>query len=228
MSRAAARILALPAALMALAGCSVLPDRSPTPRQDRVSSAQPTFSRAPATGQCLKSLGVTEARFDALPDQYYGGGCSTVGTVKLASLRSDAATIALANMGPVTCTVAETFAGWARYGVDRAARQVLGSPIARIETMGSYSCRKVAGSDRMSAHSTGDAIDVAAFLLEDGRRISVLDDWSRGTPQEREFLRLVHQSACKRFGTVLGPDYNRAHENHFHVEKVIAGKSYCR
>ncbi|RYD90654.1 MAG: extensin, partial [Sphingomonadales bacterium] len=73
-----------------------------------------------------------------------------------------------------------------------------------------------------------DAIDVAAFLLEDGRRISVLDDWSRGTPQEREFLRLVHQSACKRFGTVLGPDYNRAHENHFHVEKVIAGKSYCR
>ena len=66
------------------------------------------------------------------------------------------------------------------------------------------------------------------FVLEDGRRISVLDDWHGGTAAEREFLRVVHQSACKRFGTVLGPDYNAAHENHFHVVKVIEGRSYCR
>jgi hypothetical protein len=104
----------------------------------------------------------------------------------------------------------------------------LGSPVRQVETMGSYSCRKVAGTDRMSAHATGEAVDVAAFVLEDGRRISVLDDWSRGTAEEREFLRLVHQSACKRFGTVLGPEYNAAHANHLHVEKVISGRAYCR
>lgn len=220
--------LASIAMLLALAGCSALPDRSPAPKRERVSSAQGTVSRAPASGQCLKNLGLKEARFDALPDEYYGGGCATVGTVKLASLRSDAATIALANMGPVTCTVAETFAGWARYGVDRAARQILGSAVRSIETMGSYSCRKVAGTDRLSAHATGDAVDVAAFVLDDGRRISVLDDWNGGTSEERAFLRVVHQSACKRFGTVLGPEYNAAHANHFHVEKVIEGRSYCR
>src|SRR3546814_8924271 len=76
------------------------------------------------------------------------------------------------------------------------------------------------------------AIDISAFVLADGRRISVLDDWNGGTPAERRFLRIVHQSACKRFGTVLGPDYNSAHENHFHLEadgadrkSVVSGKS---
>lgn len=222
------RLVASIAASMALAGCSVLPDREPTQKGERVASAQGSLSRSPAAGQCLRQLGITEARFDAVPDRYHGGGCSTVGAVKLASLRSDAATVALANMGPVSCDVAETFAGWVRYGVDRAARQVLGSPVRQVETMGSYSCRKVAGTDRMSAHATGEAVDVAAFVLEDGRRISVLDDWTRGTAEEREFLRLVHQSACKRFGTVLGPEYNAAHANHLHVEKVISGRAYCR
>ena len=52
-----------------------------------------------------------------------------------------------------------------------------------------------------------------------------LSDW-HASPREREFLRVIHKSACKRFGTVLGPDYNRAHHDHFHLEY---GKgSYCR
>jgi hypothetical protein len=94
--------------------------------------------------------------------------------------------------------------------------------------MGSFSCRNVAGSGRLSAHATADAIDIGAFVLEDGRRISVLAGWHGGTPEEREFLRLVHRSACKRFGTVLGPDYNSAHYDHFHVEKVSEGRAFCR
>ena len=114
---------------------------------------------------------------------------------------------------------------WARFGVDRAARQILGSPLQRIETMGSYSCRNVAGTARRSAHSRAEAIDVSAFVLADGRRVSVLSGWN-ASREEREFLRVVHKSACKRFGTVLGPDYNRAHHDHFHLEY---GKgNYCR
>jgi hypothetical protein len=33
-----------------------------------------------------------------------------------------------------------------------------------------------------------------------------------------QFLHAVHQSACKIFGTVLGPEANKAHRNHFHVD----------
>jgi len=183
---------------------------------------------APANTMCLGELGARGANFTPLPDRFYGAGCSTVGTVTLAALQGDAAHFQLSNLGPVSCPLAETLAAWARFGVDRAARQILGSPIRSIETMGSYSCRNVAGSGRRSAHSTGEAIDVSGFVLEDGRRVTVRVGWNGGTEREREFLRVVQQSACKRFGTVLGPDYNAAHYDHLHVEGVIATKSYCR
>jgi len=150
--------------------------------------------------------------------------------VRLTSLASDTMQLGLTNLGPVACPLASTFAGWARFGVDRAARQLLGSPLVRIETMGSYSCRNVAGSDRLSAHATGSAIDVSGFVLADGRRISILGNWSAGTPAEQQFLRVIHASACKRFGTVLGPEYNTAHRNHLHVELAgtATGRAFCR
>ncbi|MEZ5682824.1 MAG: extensin family protein [Novosphingobium sp.] len=131
----------------------------------------------------------------------------------------------MSNLGPVTCPLAETLAGWARYGVDRAAQQILGSALVRIETMGSYNCRTIAGSDRMSAHATANAIDVSAFVLADGRRISIRG-WKEGTPAERRFLATIHTSACKRFGTVLGPAYNAAHKDHLHLE--MSGRAFCR
>ena len=168
------------------------------------------------------------AEYSALPDRYVDQGCTNLGTVQLAALHSDAATLGVSNLGPVTCEVSQAFTAWARYGVDRAARQILGSPVRSIETMGSYSCRNVAGSERRSAHATGAAIDVSGFVLEDGRRIMVRAGWSGGSDREREFLRVVHDSACKRFDTVLSPDYNAAHQDHLHLEGVMHARSYCR
>ena len=188
--------------------------------------AATSLTSRPELRQCLADLSTNRASFTPLPDQYYGAGCSTVGTVRLTSLRSDDAHLQLANLGPVACPLAETFAGWARFGADRAARQILGSPLVKIETMGSFSCRNVAGSDRRSAHATANAIDVSAFILADGRRISVRDQWAAGNAPERRFLMMVHQSACKRFGTVLGPAYNAAHQDHLHVE--LSGSGFCR
>jgi len=224
------KIIALILASLALSGCSVLPGsdgKSSREGARQVSRpATPAYVPSPAGRQCLSKLGASNATFSPIPDQFYGAGCSTLDSVRLSDLATDDSRLALANLGPVSCPLADTFAGWARYGADRAARQVLGSPLARIETMGSYSCRNVAGSGRRSAHATANAIDVSAFILADGRRISVKQDWNSGSAAEREFLRIVHKSACKRFGTVLGPEYNAAHHDHFHMESE--GKSYCR
>lgn len=209
----------------ALAACS-LPSSSGGAAHQVTRPAQ--LVRAPdrSARQCLTQLGATQANFTPLPDKYYGAHCSTLDTVQLTALHSDHQMLAVSNLGPVACPLAETFAGWARFGVDRAARVVLGSPLVRIETFGSYNCRNVAGTARLSAHATANAIDVAAFDLADGRRITVKDDWNAGTPKEKEFLRIIHKSACKRFGTVLGPGYNAAHQDHFHVE--TGGGSFCR
>lgn len=206
-----------------IAGCieaPVAPKRQPVKRSAAV------LPQRPEDRQCLADLGSAQARFTPIPDQYYGAGCSMVGTVNLSRLRSDDATLGVTNLGAVTCPLANTFANWARYGVDRAAQQILGSALVRIETMGSYSCRNISGSARRSAHATANAIDVSAFVLADGRRISIGGDWSEGTESERRFLETIHSSACKRFGTVLSPGYNRAHHDHLHLE--LSGRKFCR
>ncbi|MEM7664836.1 MAG: extensin family protein [Pseudomonadota bacterium] len=197
-----------------------------TGQPTRIASTPQRISNRPADRTCLAQLSAAGARFNPLPDSYAAPGCNQLGTVQLAALSGDGSSFGISNIGPVQCQTASTFSAWARFGVDRAARQILGSPLRRIETMGSYACRNVAGSSRRSAHARAEAIDVSAFVLEDGRRIVLKSDWDGGTAAEREFLRVVHKSACKRFGTVLGPDYNAAHKDHFHLEGT--GATFCR
>ena len=214
------------AATLALAGCSLLPDRrAPARPRGATSPALGTLAR-PDTRQCLAALGSTGARFAPLPDRFQAPGCQAVGSIRLDRLAGDRSTFALTNLGPVACPLASAFAGWARYGVDRAARQMLGSGLARVETMGSFACRAVAGTARLSAHSRAEAIDIGAFILIDGRRVTVKSGWNGASDQERAFWRTVHTSACKRFGTVLGPAYNSAHADHLHVE--LGNGSFCR
>jgi hypothetical protein len=192
----------------------------------RVASAPQSYAPRPEDASCLADLGGSGARFDRLPDTYAAPGCNKLGTVQLMALAGDRSPLTISNLGPVRCGVAKSFSDWARFGVDRAARQILGSPVARIETMGSYACRNVAGTERRSAHARAEAIDVSGFVLADGRRIVLTRDWDGGDAATREFLRVVHKSACKRFGTVLGPDYNAAHKDHFHLES--SGATLCR
>jgi hypothetical protein len=234
------RIVVL-AAAAALAGCgSLIPDgsggaapastsqtaRAPARPAMSVASAPRSYAPRSEDAGCIADLGASGARFDLLPDTYAAPGCNKLGTVQLMALAGDAAPLSVSNLGPVRCNVAKAFGDWARFGVDRAARQILGSRIARIETMGSYACRNIAGTQQRSAHARAEAIDVSGFVLADGRRIVLKRDWDGGDAATREFLRVVHKSACKRFGTVLGPEYNAAHEDHFHLEGT--GAKFCR
>jgi hypothetical protein len=130
---------------------------------------------------------------------------------------------------PVTCATAAALAAWRQKSVEPAARQILGSPLARIEHLGAFSCRRTYGSDEgpWSEHATANAIDIAAFVLEDGRRISLLADW-QGEGEEARFLRRVREGACTWFATVLSPDYNAAHADHFHLDQSPRWSGVCR
>jgi hypothetical protein len=200
--------------------------RTPARPAVAVASAPRSYVPRPGEAGCLADLGKTGARFNPVPDTYAAPGCNQLGTVQLMALAGDRAPLSIANIGPVQCDVAKAFGDWARFGVDRAARQILRSPVVKIETMGSYNCRNVAGTQVRSAHARAEAIDVSAFVLADGRRIVLKRDWQGGDAATREFLRVVHKSACKRFGTVLGPAYNAAHQDHFHLEGT--GAKFCR
>lgn len=215
----AALALALPLAL--LAGCGSAPQHR-APESPSLSNIAPR----PEERECLIALGQRRVSFSPLPDRYYAPGCAAINTVRLYSLGADKGEVAVSNLSQVACPMAAAFASWVRFDVDRSARALLGSPLKQVETMGSYSCRNVAGTDHLSAHATASAIDVSGFVLADGRRITVLGDWYAGTLPERDFLWAVRDSACRRFGTVLGPQYNAAHHNHFHIEHTPGGP--CR
>ncbi len=183
---------------------------------------------SPNTQLCLSKLQAAAVRFSAVPNHSEGKGCHTIDTIKLLDFGTEAT-----NLGAMTCPLAANFAAWAQNAAQPAARVYLGSDLVRIETLGTYNCRTINGSGvshRLSQHAFGNAVDVSAFILKDGRRISVLGGWS-GPSAESNFLKRLHASACKRFGTVLGPNYNTAHANHFHFDMAKSmknGTAYCR
>lgn len=223
----ATRLLSPLALLLALSACV----GGDGPRRAEAVSPPSTRSRppigyvpsAPSSAQsnaCLAQLRAAGVRFTALADQEFGGGCHARAAVRLEDIGTPTT-----NLGAMTCPLAQGFSAWLRYAVRPAARQVYGEELARVDTFGTYSCRNVAGSARLSEHARANAVDVSAFILTDGTRISVLDGW-HGDERSQRFLRLIRASACRRFGTVLSPDYNAAHHNHFHFD--MSGQAYCR
>lgn len=126
-----------------------------------------------------------------------------------------------------TCPLAAALVAWERAVVAPAARRHFGTELTRIQHYGIYSCRRLYGASTgpYSEHATANAIDVAAFYLADGRQITVQRDW-RDDGDKGAFLREVHDGACDVFGTTLGPDYNAAHRDHFHLD--MRGWKSCR
>jgi hypothetical protein len=162
-------------------------------------------------------------RYSPLPDRDYGGGCTVIGAVQLIDIG-----VPVTGLKAMRCGLAEEFIGWTRNALAPAAYQILGSRLVKIETFGTYACRNTIGTatERLSGHAIANAVDVSAFILEDGRRVSVESDWRSDNPEIRRFFEVIHSSACKRFGTVLSPDYNAAHHNHLHLEDDH--KNFCR
>ncbi|MEO0730119.1 MAG: extensin family protein, partial [Pseudomonadota bacterium] len=52
----------------------------------------------------------------------------------------------------------------------------------------------------------------------------------RGFDRRRSrFLKAAHLTACKHFGTVLGPEFDLTHRNHFHVDLARRRRgAFCR
>lgn len=133
------------------------------------------------------------------------------------------------NTPAVTCPTAAALELWRIKTLTPAAKAIYGTGIARIEHLGAFSCRRTYGSDDgpWSEHATANAIDIAAFVLENGRRVSVIRDWE-GDDDDARFLRAARDGACEWFATVLSPDYNAAHADHFHLDQSPRWAGVCR
>jgi len=175
------------------------------------------------TLQCHVDLARERVGFRVLPDQSFGGGCSALGSVQLTEIGTP-----VANLGAMTCPLARQFARWVRESVQPAAEQWLEQPVRRVETFGTYACRPVNSQPgaRLSEHGFANAVDVSAFVLGDGRRVTVQDGWNGDSDRVRRFLRQVHQGGCRRFNIGLSPDSDAYHYNHMHFD--MGRGPYCR
>ena len=125
------------------------------------------------------------------------------------------------------CPMTAALEDWLRDVVQPIAMARFGQPVAQIDTMGAYSCRAIDGhrSNRLSEHSFGNAVDIGAFRLADGARITVEKGWTRGDAQQKAFLREVQAGACNIFTTVLAPGSNADHYNHMHLDLAMHGQT---
>jgi extensin-like protein len=138
-----------------------------------------------------------------------------------------AAPAAPVSIGPVAVSPAATLAcplvsvldQWIDEAVQPAAMKWFGVPVVEIKQISAYSCRGMNGDPNatISEHAFGNALDIAAFTLADGRKLDLQHGW-HGAPEEQAFLHDVQATACDQFTTVLAPGSNAFHYNHIHVD----------
>jgi hypothetical protein len=130
----------------------------------------------------------------------------------------------------LACPLVSALDNWVASSVQPAAMRWFGQPVSEIRQISAYSCRSMNGQrgTPISEHAFGNALDIAAFTLADGRKVTVKDGW-RGLPEEQGFLRDVHASACRQFATVLAPGSNAFHYDHIHVDlaRRASGRQVC-
>ena len=168
------------------------PPRERYPASSSVPYPQPSYSPSPAA----PPLGPAQ-----------GNSVSAFGQVSM----KPAATLA--------CPIVSALDRWLSDSVQPAAMRWFGVRVVEIRQISAYSCRGMNGNPHahISEHAFGNALDIAAFTLADGRRITVKTGW-RGMPEEQGFLRDVQGAACQQFNTVLAPGSNSHHEDHIHVD----------
>jgi hypothetical protein len=168
-----------------------------------------------APSPCVLRLTADIAIVEPLPPIIAANGCGIADPVLLKAVMSqDNVRIAVTPPATLRCTTAEAVAHWVREDVAPIAA-TLGAPLGGVANFDSYECRgrnRVVGAT-ISEHGKGNAIDIRALTLANGKSYELTDIHVDKDARER-----LKASACARFTTVLGPASDGFHENHVHVD----------
>jgi hypothetical protein len=225
-----AAVLAVAAGLSAplMAQMPPLPERRATdvPGAELAAPAPPpAWTEAEiinAQSICIRALAGASYDLELLPP-IREGGCGTPAPIQLNAIPADPV-IRLSPPATLTCGIAVKVRDWALRVMQPTAIARLGEPIVAISTAGSYVCRtrNHQPGARLSQHALAQAIDIREFLTASGQRISVLEHWDEDG-ERAAFLRDVHSGACQIFDTVLGPQADPFHRDHFHFDLGSGG-----
>ena len=152
------------------------------------------------------------------------GACGIDDAVKIRSVSG----ISLSQQSLMDCGTAKALNRW----VSRSAIPSLrgkGGGLVQLRVAAHYACRTRNSQTgaRIPEHGKGRAIDISGFRLRNGTIVSVLHGWDE--PASGQALKRMHREACGPFGTVLGPEADRFHRDHFHFDTArYRNGTYCR
>ncbi len=145
-------------------------------------------------------------------------GCGIDDPVKVTEI----AGVKLSPAATISCDTALAAKSW----IERGIQPAFDNQVVKLQIAGSYVCRPRNGKKgaKVSEHGRGRALDVAAFVLADGRALSVERDYRKSRA-----IKAAHKAACGPFGTTLGPGSDGYHEDHLHVDIVsYRNGTYCK
>lgn len=150
-------------------------------------------------------------------------GCGVSEAVRLRSVSG----VTLSQPALIDCNTARALKTWTEKSAKKVLRGV-GGGLAGYQVAAHYACRTRNNQKgaRISEHGRGRAIDISGFVLKDGSRLTVLNDWNS---KHGKSMKALHKGACGPFGTVLGPRSDRFHRDHFHFDTArYRSGAYCR
>jgi hypothetical protein len=173
---------------------------------------------------CRAGLTALGVRFEEAAQLTDAAGCSVSWPVSVTALAKD---VELTPAAVLNCATASRAARFVREEIGPKAKSILGSAVVTIRQDSAYVCRPRNGTGKLSEHAFGNALDIGAFLLADGRSLVV------GSVDERvdgEFMLAVRLAACGPFTTVLGPGSDPDHAAHFHFDLAArrSGSLFCQ
>ncbi|MCB6179170.1 extensin family protein [Rhodobacter sp. Har01] len=143
-------------------------------------------------------------------------GCGLKDGVRVTSV----AGVRLSQAATIDCATAKALAVW----VDQVVQPAYGGSVVELKVAAHYICRtrnNVKGA-KVSEHGRGKAIDIAGFVLDSGKTVSVAGGFNKT-------MRRVYKGACGIFGTTLGPGSDGYHEDHMHFDTAgYRSGPYCR
>ncbi|OIQ43773.1 MAG: extensin-like protein [Roseobacter sp. MedPE-SW] len=150
-------------------------------------------------------------------------GCGAKDAVQVTSV----AGVRLSQPSVMTCETAAALKHWVSKDVETAFGRR--NKVVSLRVAAHYACRTRNNrpGGRISEHGRGKAIDISGFKLEDGTLVTVLQGWT--DRKTRKPMARIWKAACGPFGTVLGPEADRYHRDHFHLDVARhRGGAYCR
>jgi hypothetical protein len=225
---------ATPAAASQPAPATPAPAQPQSPTSASGSAAAPTSaegeSTTPAPPRVYQTAcpavitGLVEAR--PLPP-IADGRCQEQSPLSVTSILVNGRMLPLSAPAIFNCGMATDLPGWVAE-VDSFIGATQKTRIKSVIVGGSYECRDrnvEGGSSDLSEHGRADALDFVGFALEDGRQLTVGADYNSADAPTNRLMHFAHDAACTRFTTVLGPDANALHHDHFHLDLGCHGKT---